>query len=116
MLSPVNRKELFGEKPDWDPDGEYPIHSQLLAASLDMALLRAGRTPPPSSLEHGGPMAAVGRGLSGCFLSPVLVPSRPPQLHQGPRLDSTVLVPPSYRASGTFKRIFENKTKQNTPS
>lgn len=21
MLSPVNRKELFGEKPDWDPDG-----------------------------------------------------------------------------------------------
>lgn len=74
------------------------------------------KPPPPSSLEHGGPMAAVGRGLSGCFLSPVLVPSRPPQLHQGPRLDSTVLVPPSYRASGTFKRIFENKTKQNTPS
>lgn len=90
---------------------EYPIHSQLLAASLDVALLGAGRTLPPSSLEPGGSMAAVGRGLSGHFLSPVPVPSRRPQLHQGPRLDSPYWCPLPIEPQEPLKGFL--KTKQN---
>lgn len=90
--------------------GKHTIQSQLLAVSLDMASLQPGKNHP-LSLEHQVLLLQRG-GIFPAASSPV---PWGPLATPKPRLDS-VLVPPPHRASGTFKRIFENKTKQNTPS